>query len=57
MILPDINMPGLDGPQVLGEIKSALARSPGGDGDELTPGRTKPHKKFTNKVVGDHAFG
>jgi hypothetical protein len=44
------------GPQVPGEIKS-LARSPGGDGEELTPGRTQPHNNFTNKVVGDHAFG
>ena len=42
MILSDINMPGMDGLTLLREIKTALARSAGHDGDGLWRRRAAP---------------
>ena len=45
VILSDINMPGMDGLTLLGEIKTAVPRPAGNDGDRLWRRRAPPQGK------------
>jgi len=54
VILSDINMPGMDGLQLLGKIKGALPRSAGHNGDRLWRRRAPPPRRRARRIRVPH---